>query len=206
MSEPIEPEVARDLARRIHAGDPDAEIELFRRCGPAVMAMLQVLTRNRWSAEDVHQETFAIVLRRLRQRPLDDPDSLIHFLRQTARRLVMVANRKRRRHVELCIDDAVLSMIADPGPGQLVHVLINEQRELVRKALDGVRPDRYRQLLSRYYLDEEAKESICQEMGLTAVHFNRVLFRARRHFLQIVVRTDKRNSLAGVRFDDSQRQ
>jgi RNA polymerase sigma-70 factor (ECF subfamily) len=68
---------------------------------------------------------------------------------------------------------------------------MKDQRELVRSAVAGVTPVRYRQLLSRYYLEEEAKESICREMGLTAVHFNRVLFRARRTFLQMVTRAGK---------------
>jgi RNA polymerase sigma-70 factor (ECF subfamily) len=197
--------VARELAARILAGDREAEIELFRRYGPGVMRMLQAITRNRWSAEDVHQETFAIVLRRLRRRPLEDPAALPHFVRQTARRLVMVANRKTRRGLETALETIVDDLV-DPRPGQLMRVLMAEQRELVREAVDRVQPDRYRQLLVRYYIDEEEKESICAEMGLTAVHFNRVLFRARQHFAQMVSRHAKKNSLMHVRWHGPRRQ
>jgi RNA polymerase sigma-70 factor (ECF subfamily) len=206
MAERLEQFNANELASRILAGDHDAENELFRRYGPAVMRMLQAITRNRWSAEDVHQETFAIVLRRLRRRPLENPDGLIHFLRQTARKLVMVTNRKRHRRLEMEIEGAVLDEIADPAPGQLLHVLRAEERELVRRAVAGVHPVRYRQLLHRYYLDEETKESICRDMGLTAVHFNRVLFRARRQFLEVVTRSGKRESLWQMRVSRGSRQ
>lgn len=179
----------RELAARILAGDPEAEIELFRCYGPTLMRMLQAITHNNWTAEDVHQETFAIVLRRLRCRPLDDPDNLVQFLRQTARKLLMAANRKKRRRLETEVEGKALEEFIDPRPGQLFHLLRNEERERVRRAVAGVRPVRYRQLLHRYYLDEEAKENICRDMGLTAVHFNRVLFRARRQFLIVVSRS-----------------
>jgi len=177
-----------DLVARILAGDGDAELELFRRYGPSLMRMLQAITRNRWQAEDVHQETFAIVLRRLRRKPLEDPELLTSFLRQTARNLLMVANRRRRRRLETEVEGATLEDFIDPAPGQLMRVLREEEGALVRRAIAGVRSMRYRQLLSRFYLEEEAKERICEEMGLTAVHFNRVLFRARRNLLRVVSR------------------
>jgi RNA polymerase sigma-70 factor (ECF subfamily) len=194
---------ARELAARILTGDPEAEIELFRRYGPTVMRMLQAITHNIWTAEDVHQETFAIVLRRLRNRPLDDPDNLLQFVRQTARKLLMVANRKKRRRLETEVEGAVLEELVDPQPGQLFHLLRNEEREQVRRAVAGVRPVRYRQLLHRYYLDEEAKENICRDMGLTAVHFNRVLFRARRQFLLVVSRNARQQAIPVRRVSDS---
>ncbi|HKR63147.1 MAG TPA: sigma-70 family RNA polymerase sigma factor [Thermoanaerobaculia bacterium] len=188
MAEEPEAIVARELVERIHSGDAGAEHELYLRYGPPVMRMLQALTRNRWFAEDTHQETFAIVLRRLRRRPLDDPAALGHFLRQTARKLVMASNRKKRRREETEIGGAALEEFIDPEPGQLVRVIRKEERDFVHRALQRIEPVRYRQLLLRFYLHEEAKESICREMGLTAVHFNRVLFRARRSFLRAVAR------------------
>jgi len=188
MAEKCERCDARDLAARILAGDVDAEIELYRSYGPSVMRMLQAITRNRWYAEDVHQETFTIVLRRLRRKGLDEPEMLGHFLRQTARKVMMAANRKKRRRQETEIEGTTLEEIVDPEPGQLVRVLREEEGILVRRAIAGIKPARYRQLLRRFYLDEEEKESICREMGLTALHFNRVLFRARRTLLRVVTR------------------
>ncbi|HEY2094335.1 MAG TPA: sigma-70 family RNA polymerase sigma factor [Thermoanaerobaculia bacterium] len=176
------------LAARILAGDPDAEQELFRRYGPGIVRMLHAITQNRWSAEDYSQETFAIVLRRLRRRALAEPNLLEYFVRRTARNVVMAANRKRRRRLDNEIEGMLSDDVVDPAPGQLAVFLRDEERALVREALAAMKAVRYRQLLSRFYLQEEPKESICAEMELTTVHFNRVLFRARRSLLEVVER------------------
>ena len=48
-----------------------------------------------------------------------------------------------------------------------------------------VSSDRDREILFRFYLAEDDKERICRDLGLTAVHFNRVLFRARERFREL---------------------
>jgi len=182
--------VASELVSRIRSGDPAAEAELVIRYGPNVMRMLQSLEQNRWCAEDIHQETFATALQRLRGSGIDEPAALAHFLRQTARFLLIARWRKSRRHREVGEEHAL--DVADPDPGQLTHVLLEEQRERVRRAVALVKPLRYRQLLTRFYFDGEAKERICADLGLDSAHFNRVLFRARRSFRDVLERQEKR--------------
>jgi len=179
-----EADIARDLVLRIHAGDFTAETELVVRYGPSVMRMLNILSRNRWTAEDVHQETFAIILLRLRRLPLESPEKLGPFLRRTARIVLMATNRKRRLREdrEIC-NDAWLERVIDPTPCPLVLLLRREESERVRQLIAVIRSARYRQLLSRFYLDGEAKERICADLGLTSEHFNRVIFRARRRLM-----------------------
>jgi RNA polymerase sigma-70 factor (ECF subfamily) len=187
--EESEAKEATELVSRIRSGDPAAEAELVHRYGPRVMRMLQSLTRNRWSAEDVHQETFATALQRLRRRGIDEPAALAQFLRQTARYLLISGWRKARRRGE--VEENLAIDHPDPDPGQLSHVLRREQCERVQRAVASVRPLRYRQLLTRYYFDGEAKDRICADLGLDSAHFNRVLFRARRSFLDILERQEK---------------
>ena len=45
---------------------------------------------------------------------------------------------------------------------------------------------RDRTLLVRFYLDEEEKESICQDLRLDARQFDRVLHRARQRLRQVL--------------------
>jgi len=87
--EKSEAKEASELVTRIRSGDAAAEAELVVRYGPNVMRMLRALERNRWCAEDVHQETFATALQRLRCSGIDEPAALAHFLRQTARFLLI---------------------------------------------------------------------------------------------------------------------
>jgi RNA polymerase sigma-70 factor (ECF subfamily) len=62
------------------------------------------------------------------------------------------------------------------------QLLQQEQAAMVRTVLGELESDRDREILFRFYLAEDDKERICRDLGLTAVHFNRVLFRARERF------------------------
>jgi hypothetical protein len=45
---------------------------------------------------------------------------------------------------------------------------------------------RDREVLVRFYLDDEDRETICRELRLSEEHFNRVIFRARNRFRELV--------------------
>ena len=45
---------------------------------------------------------------------------------------------------------------------------------------------RDRDILVRFYLNDEAKEEICRELRLSEEHFNRVIFRARNRFRELL--------------------
>jgi hypothetical protein len=45
---------------------------------------------------------------------------------------------------------------------------------------------RDREVLVRFYLDDQDREKICRELGLSEEHFNRVIFRARNRFRELV--------------------
>ena len=48
---------------------------------------------------------------------------------------------------------------------------------------------RDRDLLLRYYVHEEEKPEICRALGLDSLHFNRVLYRAKQRFREILERS-----------------
>jgi RNA polymerase sigma-70 factor, ECF subfamily len=170
------------LVARIHGGDASAEDEFVARYSDPLRRMLRSITPNPATVEDLHQETFAIVLCRLRRRGLNEPDLLGQFVRQTARKLLLSQGRKQRGSRMRGFDVHEADTLVDPAPGPLARVIHEEARGLVLSAIERVRPERYRQILRRYYIDEEPKEAICSDLGLSDRHFNRVLFRARRRF------------------------
>jgi hypothetical protein len=47
---------------------------------------------------------------------------------------------------------------------------------------------RDRELLRRFYLNDESRDRICQDLELTSEHFNRVIFRARNRFRELLER------------------
>lgn len=177
---------AVSLVDRIGAGDADAECEFVARYGPTVDRLLRVLTNDRHFAEDLLQETMVTVIARLRRRRLDDPAALEGYVKQTVRKLVLANYRKSRPSTTIPHD------MRDPRPGQLNAILREESITRLRLTLSRLRPVRYRELLERFYLAEEPKETICADLGLSDLHFNRVLFRARKRLRLDVERDEKR--------------
>lgn len=188
--EPGEAEIASDLVRRIAAGDGSAEGELFARYSRGLLYLLRRLGAPPELAEDLQQETFRVVLERLRRQALDDPAGLAGFLRGTARNLLIAERRKTARR-RTDADDDELAQAVHPSQGQLSAVLQDEEAETVRRLIAELPTDRDRQLLLRFYVGEEEKERICADLGLDSLHFNRVLFRARQRFKEILERSER---------------
>jgi RNA polymerase sigma-70 factor (ECF subfamily) len=175
-----EARVAADLVRRIGAGDGTAEAELVERYSRGVRFLLRRLAGDPALAEDLHQETFLVILGRLRGAGLEQPGRLAGFVRATARNLWTGHVRKTARRGAHDDSQRLERAPADDRGGQLHHVLGRERARAVRRALGELRTDRDRQILYRFYLLEESKEKICHELDLSDLHFNRVLHRARQ--------------------------
>ncbi|HVR11277.1 MAG TPA: sigma-70 family RNA polymerase sigma factor [Thermoanaerobaculia bacterium] len=183
-----EGEAAAGLARRIAAGDAAAEAQLVARYSRGVFYLLRRLGAPPEVADDLHQETFRIVLERLRRNSLAEPAGLVGFLRGTARNLVLAERRKDFRQRTDKVDPVDLAAAPDPSPSQLHSVLHDEQAALVRRLIGELATDRDRQILLRFYVGEEDKGRICDDLGMDSLHFNRVLFRARQRFKELLQR------------------
>lgn len=166
--------VAR-LVARIAGGDPAAEEELFLRYGTAVQRLVRGRGGSPTLAEDLRQETFRIVLQRLRSRGLDRPERAVAFMFGTALKLLYA---ERRRMARNCTSPSALEHVSDPRGTPLTHVLSGERDELLHSAL-AILAERDRQILWRFYFLGHQKEQIRLDLELKPLHFNRVLFRAR---------------------------
>ncbi|HWN42020.1 MAG TPA: sigma-70 family RNA polymerase sigma factor [Thermoanaerobaculia bacterium] len=180
-----------DLVRRIRSGDPRAEEELIARFGEGLTFLLRRWTRGHSDAEDLYQETFRLGLEKVRRGEVRDPERLAGFLRSLARNLSIEHYRKaaRRGSREEEIETAADVSNLDSGDtGQLGQLLRKEKVNLVRRLLEELGSERDRQILFRFYIAEEDKESIRSDLGLTAPEFNLVLFRARRRYKDLYER------------------
>lgn len=177
-----------DLVRRIRGGDPQAEEELIVRFGEGMTFLLRRWTRGHGDAEDLYQETFRLALEKIRRGEVRDPERLAGFLRSLARNLSIEHYRKAARRGEREEEIESAADTANPDTGQLGQLLRKEKVTLVRRLLEELGSDRDRQVLFRFYIAEEDKESIRTDLGLTAPEFNLVLFRARRRYRDLYER------------------
>ncbi len=169
-----------ELVARIMAGERAAEEELVRRYSRGISTILRLTTDNRCLSEDLAQDTFAIAIQKLRQGELREPERLSGFICSIARNLALADLRKVRRER---YDEAALKDLPAAGAqSQLDHVLLKEQAQIVRRALAELPTARDREILYRFYILEEDKDVICNDLRLDPLHFNRVLHRARQRY------------------------
>ena len=181
-------EASAELVRRIVSGDPAAEAELVRRFGRALSFLLRRLTRDETVAEDLYQETFRLVIEKVRGGELREPERLPGFVSSMARNLFLGSVRRRGRRQKWHGDPEAAQAAPDPAPGQLASLLVRERAAAVRRVLEELKNDRDREILSRYYIADEPKEDICRDLDLSDLHFNRVLFRARQRYKELFER------------------
>ena len=182
------PSSSADLVLRIRGGDPRAEAELIDRFGDGLTFLLRRWTRGHSDAEDLYQETFRLALEKIRRGEVRDPERLAGFLRSLARNLSIEHYRKAARRGSREEDLEAASESSVPETGQLGQILRKEKIALVRRLLEELGSDRDRQVLFRFYIAEEDKESIRSDLGLSAPEFNLVLFRARRRYRDLFER------------------
>jgi RNA polymerase sigma-70 factor (ECF subfamily) len=191
-----EAEKAVAIARRIHSGDADAERELVERYSQGLLYHLRRITRDSFLADDLHQETFRVVLPRLRSGDLEQPEKLAGFILRTGRNLALGNTRRHARRGDYAPSEPPAEP-PDPAPGQLDHVLRREAAEAVQHLIAELPAERDREILLRFHVAEEEKETICTELGLTSLQFNVVLFRARQRFKELVERSRQGRAQAG---------
>jgi RNA polymerase sigma-70 factor (ECF subfamily) len=172
-----DPSAGELLVSRIRGGDVAAESELVSQYARGLRMIVSRGTRDRSIVDDVCQETFRIALEKIRRGDVRDPKRLSGFMCSLARNVTIDHFRRSRRADGVSAPDE-----SDPAPSPLERMLADERANLARKVLAELDSERDRQILFRFYVVEEPKAQICADLGLSSLHFNRVLFRARERY------------------------
>jgi RNA polymerase sigma-70 factor (ECF subfamily) len=172
-------------------GDRRAEGRMLQALRPGVLAVLRFGAFHRWvDAEDLTQETLQIVVERVRARTIDDSRKVFAFAAATARNLALNAARKMLRQ-QTVVDSELVDELAQNLEMEQNELSESDDRHLaqaVAQLLEELPTERDRQLLMRFYLDGTDKQQLCEELGLSPKHFDRVLMRARSRLRTIVER------------------
>jgi RNA polymerase sigma-70 factor (ECF subfamily) len=179
----VEAAQAGQLVARILAGEKTAESELVQQYSRGVSIILNRATGDRSLSEDLSQETFQLTLEKIRRGEVREPEKLSGFICSLARNLATDHYRRSPRS-ELVADPEAVELIAESAPSQLDRVLQAEKSKRVRQLL-GELSERDREILQRFYIEEEDKDRICADLKLSSLHFNRVLHRARERYREL---------------------
>jgi RNA polymerase sigma-70 factor (ECF subfamily) len=174
-----------ELAERIQRGDTGAETELYARFALGLKQILLRATGNFAVAEELCQETLIIALKRLRGAGLEDPQRLPAFIAQIARNLAIAEQRKNRRRRTDTVEDS-LDEVADTVRDERRSTELESSAQAVREVLQEMKSTRDRELLVRFYLNDEDKGAICRDLGVSEDAFNVILFRARKRLAELL--------------------
>jgi RNA polymerase sigma-70 factor (ECF subfamily) len=170
-----------EIVSRIRDGEPAAMEELYTIFAKGIRYFL---LRN-LGAEDLDDrvhDCFVIVTEAIRKGELRDPARLMGFVRTVVKRQIAasieIAVTKRRSQVEY---EESLFKITDWKDDPEQSLLARQRAEIARKVLTGI-SIRDREILQRFYVDEQSQEQICSEMGLTYNQFRLLKSRAKARF------------------------
>ncbi len=171
-----------------------AELERLR---DGVLVLLRRELRDKTLADDLCNEAFRIVLERLHQQPLEDPDKLAPYLAQTARFLARTNQRTVRRRRTFTGQQQAIEEFGDPEADPSAATQTEARAKAVRRVLKEIPNVRDREILVRVYLRDEDKEQVCRELGIDESHFRRVVFRARERFRALIEKRYRISDLYG---------
>jgi len=170
-----------EIVARIREGDAAAMEELY-----AIFArgIRYFLLRNLGSEEldDRVHDCFVIVTEAIRNGELRDPARLMGYVRTVVKRQIAsaidTAVDQRRTHVDY---DETMFGITDFNHDPEQSIISRQRSEIARKVMLSI-SRRDREILDRFYVQEQTQEQICDEMGLTATQFRLLKSRAKTRF------------------------
>jgi len=131
--------------------------------------------------EDRLHEIFLIVVSAIQKGQVREPERIMGFVRTVAQRQVAARIERtvhnRQKECELTPGLDVADQKHDPE--QLA--MMRQKAELMKNVLAQM-PERQREILMRFYRDEQTPEQICQEMSLTETQFRLAKSRAKAVF------------------------
>ena len=134
--------------------------------------------------EDKVHDTFLIVVNAIRRGDLREPERLMGFVRTIVRRQVAayIEQVVHTRREQTDLESGVTIVDRKQNPEQ--EAIIRQKADLMRSALKGL-SKRDRDILVRFYLQEQSQEQICHEMSLTETQFRLLKSRAKAKFGEI---------------------
>lgn len=164
--------------------DPVSYLAAVYRDYPGLRALILRRVRDPELAADILQDAAVTTLEKLRNGEIAHPENLGGYLYRVA--LNHLRNHRRKDRSAISSAEALDELPASENDADWDAVRGRQWATAARRMLKEMPVARDRDVLVRFYLDDEDRETICRELGLSEEHFNRVIFRARNRFRELI--------------------
>jgi RNA polymerase sigma-70 factor (ECF subfamily) len=159
--------------------DRDSLAALIKQHYPGLLHQIRAKTRDEQLARDILNQALVTVLEHLGKDRVANVSQLGGYVYQVALNHLRNHRRKLDERNDRRVDASAIDDIARDGNDESGHDL-SKLAATVRSILDALPTQRDREVVRRFYLEEEDKASICEQLGLAPLHFDKVVFRARQ--------------------------
>jgi len=164
-----------NYVQRLKDGHGPTEEHFAHYFGNLIRIKASIRLRSREALEDIRQETLMRVLRNLRNGVIEHPERFGAYVNSVCSNVMLEHFRGDSRWSQFTNERAEPESDGSDGESTLLQ---DERRGLVRQALQEL-PVKDRRLLHRIFMDEEDKDAVCAEFGVTREHLRVLLHRAR---------------------------
>ena len=171
-----------ELIDAILEGSESAFQQLIERYQDRLFGLLGRLVRDRFAVEDLAQEVFVKVFRKLHTFQ-QDSSFYTWVYRIAVNTATDYLSRRKRRRLHLVADNSTLEPTPDGESGAVVPLLDKELREVTRQILEGL-PEKYRTILILREYEDLAYTAIAEVLGCSIGTVESRLFRARQTLKQ----------------------
>jgi RNA polymerase sigma-70 factor, ECF subfamily len=185
---PVATSRAVELVEKIQQRHPDGFEELYGLVKNFTFFLMRQLGSE--ELQDKIHDVFVTVTQAILSGKLRDPERLIPFLTTVTRFYTYNQIERRISRRRVC----TLSDGVNPADTRmnLEQNAYSQQRTRIAREILSAMPRRDRDVLHRFYLEEQSKEQICHEMKLTPTQFRLLKSKAKSTFTELGRRRLKR--------------
>ena len=151
-----------DTISRAQSGDEGAFVDLMRAHYAFVYAVVIGIVNNPQDAEEIVQDTFLNAYRGLPD--LEDTKKFKNWLAKIARNRAL--NRLREGRIDTVSINEVSEHTLPPSDAPDEKLILREQRELIRRAIETLSP-KEREVARSYYLEGSSYDELTRTHGLS---------------------------------------
>ncbi len=140
--------------------------------------LLRRRIRDPGVAAEILNEAIATAISHVRVGRVAQPERLAGYVYRVALNLYRNYQREFDNRAEIRTHPDDIDRL--PSASSPADALDSRLLQRVRAVIEELPTPRDREIVKRFYLEEEEKADICASLGLTPLHFDKVIFRARQ--------------------------